>query len=734
MNALRRAQALNSILIGAALALLVLVIATRTRTTTTEEEARADNLLQTYQEDRITRIRFERKDGSFTLTRTRMDDAGVATWSISEPFKEDAEPFSVQKVEGTLEFASALRRIKAEEVNRAAFGLDDPELTIHVDLGDIKYRLRLGAEAASPAGARYLEVAGENAPGKSIVLVSKSLVDELNLKIDAFRERYVMPYLSAQVDRLTVEGEGGTRKFRHATWQDGFRFDGMLGDARVNRSALDRMLAQFAHTRADRFIDPAEAEKALAKGGKSVTVTMVPTAKSSPVGVVEVGGTCPGNEEEVVAVRKQPDRLAACVPKGVLAGLTIPAEALLDRTLFWIRPDEVEGFELEQGETRLSLDRKESGFVMHAPKEGAVDAEAGNGRLESILRATGVIVDKDKKAVGLDPPGGKVVMRSVAAQDAKSTEEVVTLSAPTTDGTVYAQRAQDGVILEISRDAARGLVADASLVRSRTVLDVPIADVARVEVDGTPPQVLDRSEKGDMTLSAPAGFSVDGALALELCDGVRNITVEKWVADKDDGTFGLEHPSLRAKLTVRKDGKLVDHVLRLGRQTAAGYFASMEGDPGVFVLPRRLYETLTTLVVDRGPFMMDPAVTSKITLRTKERTLVLERRGDEFLQTDGGEPLPEDAIRRILDTLASLRAEAAVAIGQPRPEEGMDRPLLTVRIEREPGHPEKPQVTAFSIGAGDSWRGISIHYARIEGAQATYALARSSVRTLLDSL
>lgn len=734
MNAHRSTQVVNAILIGVALALVVLVLATRTRVTTTEEEARANNLLQTYREESITRIRFERKDGSFTLTRAKMDDAGVATWTLTEPVKEDAEPFTVQKLEGTLEFASALRRIKPEEVNRAAFGLDDPGLTIHVDVGDIKYRLRLGVEAASPQGARYLEIAGENAPGKGIALVSKSLVAELDLKIDAFRERYVMPYLSALVEKLTLEGEGGTRKLRHANWRDGFRFDGMLGDVRVNRAALDRMLAQFAHTRAERFIDPKEAEKAL-EGTATVTVTMVPRAKGSPVGVVVVGGVCPGNENEVVALRKQPEQVAACVPKGVLAGLTIPADSLIDRTLFWVRPDEVEGFDLEQGGARLSLDRKESGFVMRAPREAPVDAEAGNGRLESILRATGVVVAApDKKLLGLDPPRGKVVMRTIADQDVKATEEVVTISAPAADGRVYAERAQDGVVLELGREAARGLVADASLVRSRTVLDVPLADVARVEVDGSPTQIVERSESGVLTLISPTGFQIDAGLGLELCDGVRNISAERWVSDANDGSYGFEQPSLRARLSVRKDGKLEEHVLTLGRPTASGYYATMEGDPGVFVLARRVHETLTTLVLDRGALMMDPPSTAKITLQTRDRTVSLARRGDEFVETDSGEPLSADAIRKIIDTLAALRAEAAVDIGPTRPEQGFERPILNIRIEREAGHPERPPATVVRIGAGDSWRGISIHYARVDGVQATYAIARSAVSTLVDTL
>ncbi len=730
----RRQQIVNAVLLGSALALIVLVFATRSKVTTSEEEARSNNLLQVYREDDVTRLRFERKDGSFTLGRDKTDDSGVNTWSLTEPVRESAEPFSVQKLLGTLEFSSALRRIKPEEVNRAAFGLDSPELVIHVDMADIKYRLRVGAEAASPKGARYLEVAGEGAPGKSIVLVSKSLVDELDLKLDAFRERYVMPYLSNLLDRLSIEDALGTRKLRHAEWRDGFRFDGMLGDARANRAAVDRMLAQFARTRANRFIDPGEAEKAL-RAGQTVKVTMTPAAKTSPVGVVEVGGTCPGSDEDVVALRSQPDRVAACVPKGVLSGLTIPADGLVDRTLFWIRPDEVEGFDLEQGDSRLSLDRKESGFIMRAPGEGAVDAEAGNARLEAILRAVGVIVEApDRKQLGLDPPHGRVVMRGIATEGSKPAEETVTLSAATWDGRVYAERKHDGIVLELGREAARALVADSALVRSRTILDLPIADVARVEIDGTPSQIVVRGESGVLSLSSPPGFQIDAGLGLELCDAARRLSADRWVADKDDGSFGLEPPSLRARLSIRKDGRLEDHVLRLGRPTASGYYASMDGDPGVFVIPRRLHETLTTLVVDRSVLMMDPAVTTKVTLELPDRAVVLERRGEEFVEASAGEPLSADAIHKIVDTLSALRAEAAVDIGPARPEQGLERPILTVRIQREAGHAERPPATVFHVGAGDSWRGISIHYARAEGIPATYAVARSNVRALLDAL
>lgn len=730
----RSSQIVSAVLIGVALALVVLVIATRNTLTTSEAEARETNLLQAYDDDEITRIRFERKTGSFTLTRTKMDDAGDASWNITEPLQEEAEPFGIQKIEGTLELASQVRRIKPEEVDRAAFGLDDPSLVVHVDMGDIKYRLRLGAPAATPEGSRYLEIAGENAPGKGVVIVSKSLIAELDAKVDDFRERYVMPYLSSSLQKLTLEGIGGLRKLRRADWLDGFRFDGMMGDARTSRAVFDRVLVQFTRTRAEQFMDPAAAEKALA-GQDAVTVTMTPIKPNEPVGIVVVGGKCPTSDSDVIALRKAPDRVAACVPRSVLSGLGATAESLVDRTLFWMRPDEVESLDIRQGETHLTLDRKETGFVMRAPREGTVDTEAGNGRLEALIHAMGTVVESpDLARLGLATPYGEVTLRSSASDESKVRTETIQVSARTPDGRVYVKRGHDGVVLELARETARLLVADAALVRSRTLLDVPIADVSRIELEGPAKQSLARSDSGTWTLESPAGFTVDGALALELADALRTLSVERWVVDADDGTFGLGEPWIVARLSVKKGPGLETHVLRLGKPAGAGRFGSFDSDPGVFVVPRRVVETLTTLVLDRSPMMMDTSITAKVTLSAEGRTVTLEKRGEDFVQTDATLPLSEDAIHKIVETLSGLRAEAAVHVGPPQVEEGFGKPVLTVRIEREAARTERLPTVSFSVGAGDTYRNVSVQYVRVDGIAATYAVARGSIRALLDAL
>lgn len=733
MTGFLRRQWVDAVLVVVALALVVTVLVTHRTTTTDEREARSDNLLQFFDEERITRVRLERKEGSFAFVRVKPSAEGGTEWQLREPMTEDAEPFAVQKLLGTLEFATSLRSVRPELVNRASFGLDAPVLVVHVDMGDVRYRLRIGNEAPTPKGARYVEVTGENAPGKRVALVGKSLLDELQVKLDDFRERYVMPYLSTTVEAIVLEGEGGTRRLKRGELRDSFRFDGMMGDARIGRAALDRILTQFSRTRADSFLDPRQAEEAQS-GKESVTITMTPRDKKNPVGVVVIGGQCPSVPDSVVALRKAPDRVAACVPGSVLRGLTAPAESLVDRALFWMRPDEVERLEISRGETQLALERKGSAFLLRAPREENVDAEVGGDRVEALVRASGAVLGSpDRKQLGLDPPSGTAVVRSAAADDSKVMEERIAIGQVREDGTLTAERLSDHAVIELTRETARALSTDASLFRNRLLLDVPIIDVAAVDVEGPVRQGLDRTTAGAFTLRTPSGFQVDSALALELCDALRELRAERWITDRDDGSFGLDAPSITARITLRKGDALETRTLRVGRPAASGYYASLEGTGGVFVIPRRLQEILTTWVIDRSVFLMDPESTRKVTLTTPERTVVLENTGGSFAQTDSTSALSQESVERIVSTLSELRAEALIDLGPPRPETGLSQPILSVTLEREPGSSPATSFT-FSIGAGDTWRGVTVHYVRASTAAATYVVSRSAVRALTDAL
>ena len=88
-------------------------------------------------------------------------------------------------------------------------------------------------------------------------------------------------------------------------------------------------------------------------------------------------------------------------------------------------------------------------------------------------------------------------------------------------------------------------------------------------------------------------------------------------------------------------------------------------------------------------------------------------------------------IERLVANATSLRAEGALSVGEPRPEEGLSRPRITLRFHPLPG---KGSPETLRVGAEATFRGVTVFAARIDGVQATYGVPAGLVRDLLESL
>lgn len=718
-------------LVVVAAASTLVFIVTSGKVTTTEKEARQDSVLVAYREDDLTRIEIEHPGASeprLVLERTPPDDAGDTSWQLTAPTREDAEAFAVNKLMGALEYASVVRRIQPSEVDRHAFGLDSPRMLVRLTMGSIHYVLALGKPAASPEGSAYLEVSGEGVPEPGVCIVSASLVSELSLGAGQLRGRQVMPYLSSSLSKLRLEGEGGVRtlaKVKGIIW----RFDGMNGELRLAREPFDRVLLQFARTKADHFITATQA-RAAQSGAATVRITMTPAEPKQPKGVVVVGGACPGSPEDVVALRIEPSELAACVPGNVMPGLSTTAEELVDRALFALRADEIESLDVKRGERELALDRTGSGFLMRKPQRAPVELDAGNQRIAALLAARGALVTGRELT-----PAGSVTLKSVGASDDAVLTESLTVGKPDKDGNVLVRRESDGALLELDRATARALAPDASLVRRRQLLEFSREDFRRVEVTvGGAKEIVSRNDHAELVLEAPRGFAIDPGLAADLVTSLGSLTAERWVADADDGSFGLAHPALELAVSFEGgDAGSERHRLIIGAPTSGGAFARLDDDPGVFVLPKNTVEQLETLVVDRGVFLLPPE-TTRVTLEHGKARVVLDKRGEVFVPEGDAGRLTPDRVEALVQALSALRAEAALRLGAPAPAEGLDRPELIVTISLGRANGGAPSRRVWRIGAGDSWRDLSVFYGRVDGTSATYVIARSKVRAVIDAL
>ena len=141
----------NIVLAVIALGLVVTLVVTRGSVTTTEQKARENNVLKAFREPEVTRLELLRGKEHVVLVRSQPADSGIDHWTFEQPYQERADDGEVDDYVSTLQFAEVARRIKPEEVDRAGFGLEEPRLTIRMQMGAIEYELLLGKSAVSPA-------------------------------------------------------------------------------------------------------------------------------------------------------------------------------------------------------------------------------------------------------------------------------------------------------------------------------------------------------------------------------------------------------------------------------------------------------------------------------------------------------------------------------------------------------------------------------------------------------
>jgi hypothetical protein len=702
-----RRHAVSIALSAVAIGLGVYVVAVdRGRPTADEAQARKRNLFASFRRGDITAI--EISGGAEPLRITRAPgDGGEAVYYVAAATPEVADQAAVDRLISALEIAVPERRIEVN-FDRRTLGVDSPKLRVAISMGRTTYRLAVGNSAPSPAGAAYAEIEGEGS-----FVVSRDLVADLLRPRDGYRTRTLVPYSPSDLVGLNLEGEGGARRFSRGRW-GGFQIAIGQGNVRVDREAFDRVLASLSDLRTESFLSDPQADEAIGKAESRIRIVVTPK-DPLPRAVLDVGGSCSiardgADKEGTVAIRREPGpRVSGCVAKDAVQALATPADRLADRHPFSLRPDEIEEISLVMGETGTEIARKGTSWHMRRPTEGTVEIEEGNG----LARSLGDLFSAEIEPAPAADAGGFPARAQVTLRKAGEAggDEVVLMGPTRADGLVVAMRAQDGARLAFSTDAAKALVPGPLTLKTRRITEEDLTRVKAISIRWEKwRQMLHRLPAGTWTLDEPRGFAPDPGLANDLAETLAQLHADRWLAESDDGSYGLSAPSRTIDLEVADaDAGARNIHLEVGRSIARGAAAKRADDPAVFLLPAAALRAIDTLAIDRSSFMVDPAEVEKIDLGRKRRLLGRD-------------------LEAAKEALSAMRAEGVVHLGPPRLGEGFDRPELAVTIDRTGAR----AATRLLVGSGDVWRETNVFYARRDGVDATFAIAQSKVRPLLD--
>ena len=677
-----------------------------------ERSARPRNIFPAYRRDAVERVELVSDAETMVLDRDVSHEGGDALWRLGKPAPQGADQEAVDKLLGTLEFASYVRKVEAG----AKTGFETPRVRGTLVMGKVSYRFVLGGSAPTPEGASYLRLEGEGD-----YVVTKELTDALLRKSEAYRSRTVVPYLSIDLARLEVKSDKESWAISR-TDEIAFRMEG--DDLRAARETLDKVWSSFADMRAEGFLS--EADAARATEHPAYTIVMTPKDAAKPKGELLVGGPCPALPDDVVVLRKSPTVLAACVPKIVLVGLGTPRASLLDTKLFLARPDEAEEVVLEPLDgkgVRVEIARKASGWHERAPVDRDLagdEVDIANALVGALTRGLGTDVRPIDPKEPFTPRSRAKVVRFE-----NQGEEIVELGTDA-KGAFVAHRSMDHARISLSPELARRLAPTQIALRGRAVLSPPLEskDVTALSTRCGVAQDLVRGP-GGFVLTLPTGYAGDGASALDLVDGVTRASAEAWIAEADDGSFGL---GADCAVTLTAGTRVVS--LRFGKDGEGGVYAQVEdrGVPSpVFVIARPYREAAARILVDRSPLAGDPSKADAITLARDKARVTLTRVADRLVATDGGLAGGPDAL---VLALGSLRADEVVRLGAPDPDEGFAQPSLEVTATLEgDGGPRKVRIV---FGRATVRRNQPMYFARIDGTHATFVVARERVDPLLS--
>jgi len=726
---------LTSIIFIAA-ALLVSIYAyvvDRGKVTDPERNARGAALFPAFRRDEITRVELSRAGENLILERDPPHRAASANdpdggsndgeWRMISPAHATADPAAVEALMGALDYGNVIRRAEGQN-------FESPRLRGEITMGKIVYRFALGGEAPVPEGAAYLKLDEEGS-----FVVGRDLVTQLLKPSDAYRERTIVPYLSIALRRLEVRGPAETWAIERT---DDVSFH--LAEAparRVSRDGIDRVWSALAETRAEAFITDTDADRALEH--PAFVVVMTPKDSSKSVGELSIGGVCPGHPEDVIVVRRAPTRLSACAPKMILDGLGTPKSDLLDKHLFVARFDEVEELVLEplDGAPKLEIARKGSGWHERYPEDREVakdEIDMANALVTQLVRSEGRLLDaSSKEAIGFTPNLRVTILRA----ETEVREEVQvdrTSRSPAVTGGIspadefVVRRSSDGAFLAIDRALERKLEPRATALRGRELWFPPLEGKDVVSIATRCAHGLEQElarEGTTFVMRKPAGYPADNGATLDVFEAVAHAKAESWVADADDGSFGFAE-GCRVEVAVKDGSGARSETLLLGREARegeAGVFAQIAGRAPVFIVPKALEDMLGRPLVDRNVFFVDPPKLTAVTLKRAAATATFAR--NAAAATDAGS-------EAVFSAFAGLRAEQVIHLGPARADEGFASPSLDVRatIAGDAG----TRTVRFILGRATLLRDQKVYFARVDGVDATFVVAKERLDPLLDAL
>ena len=296
--------------------------------------------------DDVTRFVITSSDGKKIAAQKTTDGSAPAVWKLTEPVSAPAESYKISSLLESITGVKSTAQVPAAGSDAPATGLDKPQYTVELFVGDKPTKLVVG-DTLGVSGGVYVKVDDH----AEVDVVSSSLTDSLDKPANDLRKTQLFDTASPSVQQITVTHKDGSQlvlEKQTKGWQ-------MIKpeSAPADSSAVEDLASSVINMTPAEFVD----EPSLAMGfNRPMDVvefsaqapSTQPTTKPSemPGGVKVIFGGYDDLEKKNVFAQI-PDGTIVKVPASVLDSLNKKPFELRDKTVVDIDPATV---------TKLSID------------------------------------------------------------------------------------------------------------------------------------------------------------------------------------------------------------------------------------------------------------------------------------------------------------------------------------------------------------------------------------------
>jgi hypothetical protein len=567
---------------------------------------------------------------------------------------------------------------------------------------------------------------------------------------------------SVAAEELKAGGNGFALKKTREDWELHFH---QVRD-HVDPEKLNEVLTAIPDVWAEQFVENPKADLA-GYGLKEPEQTITVTRPNGDVVVLQIGkksdtkkvrmvtrppppGLPPGIEppqlpvtEEFRYAKLQNNPQIFEIKTDRLKDIFVAANDLRDPRLARFEPKEVTRLEVKQNGVEIVLVKEKEPEKEKKPPSPFPEPELSKWRLEKPLQADAesakvselldnlsrlearepdILDGKDAKTFGLADPAATAEVKVFVEQEVKGAddakkkkERTFVFSLGKQDGDklyVQVQGVERINVLKHQERLAALATRGALAYRGRRVFDFSDSAVDSLEIERTGEKITLKQDKGAWKLIAPAQADADRTKASQLLNSLGRLEAVEYVTESpkpDDlgKVYGLDKPALQVLVKFSDAAKpAVKLLLGKQREGKPGYFAKLDGAPGVFVVGKEIHDTIDQGSLTFRPLqlwqMFNQDVASIRIHKEGQDEYTLMRKGNEWRVTGpfDAAALPIFA-QPIAEDLAGLRCERyETGAADDLAKYGLDKPYLRVTLTTAPkeGAAEKPVERTVLIG------------------------------------